>query len=374
MARRQRKKVGVWRGRKIPAGEAADLTLTVSKSYSGRSILLPVHVWRGVEPGPTVFVSGAVHGDEINGTGTIRQLIHDRPFELRAGNLVLVPVVNIPAFEQLSRYSPDRRDLNRSFPGTTGGSLTSRLAHVIFSNIVARCDYGIDLHTAAVRRTNYPNVRADLSRKSTNRLATLFGGEIVLDSTGPEGSLRRTATEAGCPTIVIEAGEVWKVEPSVVEYSLRGIRNVLAGLEMIDEEVIKPRFRVVAEGTKWMRAERGGFLRFHVHPGATVVKGQPLATNTSLSGQDLSTIVAPRDAMVLGMTTLPAVSPGDPVAHLAFPSDRAFQRMERVIDDMPEDSLLNRLHSDLSTNVLISDAESYDTEGDDAEGDEAETE
>lgn len=374
MPKRKRKKVGVWRGKKIRPGESTDLTLTVSKSYSGRSILLPVHVWRAAEPGPTVFVSGAVHGDEINGTGTIRHIIQERPFDLRAGSLVLVPVVNIPAFEQLSRYSPDRRDLNRTFPGTTSGSLTSRLAQVVFSNIVSRCDYGVDLHTAAVRRTNYPNVRADLSRKSTNRLATLFGGEIVLDSQGPEGSFRRTATEAGCPTIVIEAGEVWKVEPSVVEYSLRGIRNVLAGLDMIDEEVTKPRFRMVAEGTRWMRAERGGFLRFHVHPGATVVKGQALATNTSLSGQVLSTIVAPRDGVVLGMTTLPAVSPGDPVAHLAFPSDRAFQRMERVIDDLPEDSLLNRLHSDLSTNVLISDAESYDTEGDDAEGDEAETE
>lgn len=374
MSRRRRKKVGVWRGRKIAPGESADLTLTVSKSYSGRSILLPVHVWRGVESGPTVFVTGAVHGDEINGTGTIRHIIQERPFELLAGNLVLVPVVNIPAFEQLSRYSPDRRDLNRAFPGTTGGSLTSRLAHVIFSNIVPRCDYGIDLHTAAVRRTNYPNVRADLSQKSTNRLATLFGGEIVLDSAGPEGSLRRTATDTGCATIVVEAGEVWKVEPSVVEYSLRGIRNVLAGLDMIEGEVVKPRFRMVAERTKWMRAERGGFLRFHVHPGATVVRDQPIATNTSLAGQDLSTIVAPRDGVVLGMTTLPAVSPGDPVAHLAFPSDRAFQRMERAIDDLPDDSLLNRLHSDLSTNVLISDAESDDTEGDDAEGDEAETE
>ena len=355
MTRKARKDVGVWPGRKIAPGEAADLNLTVSKSYSGRSIRLPVHVWRGRDPGPSVFIAAAVHGDEINGTGTIRHLIQERPFELLAGSLVLVPVVNILAFEQLTRYSPDRRDLNRAFPGSKSGSLTGRLASVIFSNIVARCDYGIDLHTAAVRRTNYPNIRADMEQEATARLATLFGGELVLNSPGPEGSLRRAAVSAGCATLILEAGEVWKVEPAVVEYTLRGIKNVLVGLKMVEGEVIKPAFRVLAEQTKWLRADRGGFLRFHVRPGDTVEKNQPIATNTSLSGQDQNTIVAPRDGVVLGMTTLPAVSPGDPVAHLAYTSERALAKMERVIDKLPEDSLLSRLHDDLATNVLVSD-------------------
>ena len=362
MAKRIRKDIGVWRGRTVGPGESVDLSITVSKSYSGRSIRLPVHVWRGIDPGPVVFVTGAVHGDEINGTGTIRHLIQERPFELTAGSLVLVPVVNIPAFEQLTRYSPDRRDLNRSFPGTPSGSLTSRLANVIFRNIVARCDYGIDLHTAAVRRTNYPNVRADMEQEATARLASLFGGEVVLNAPGPQGSLRRAATGVGCATIVIEAGEVWKVEPSVVDYSLRGVRNVLAGLNMIDGEPTEPRFRIVAEETKWMRAERGGFLRFHVNPGATVVEGQLIATNTSLAGRDLSTIVAPRDAVVLGMTTLPAVSPGDPVAHLAFPSSRSLKKMERVVGKLPDDNLLPRLHDDLATNLLVSEMDEPDPE------------
>jgi predicted deacylase len=275
---------------------------------------------------------------------------------------VLVPVVNILAFEQLSRYSPDRRDLNRGFPGAKGGSLTSRLADVILRNIVARCDYGIDLHTAAIRRTNYPNVRADMEQEATARLATLFGAELVLNTSGPEGSLRRAAVSAGCATIILEAGEVWKVEPAVVAYTLRGIRNVLVGLKMIDGEIVEPAFRMVAEETKWMRAERGGFLRFHVHPGDTVVKDQPLATNASLSGQHQYTIVAPRDAVVLGMTTLPAVYPGDPVAHLAFPSQSAFRKMERVIGKLPENSLLSRLHDDLASNVFVSDLDEPGTE------------
>jgi predicted deacylase len=355
MAKKVRKDVGVWRGRRIRPGERADLTLKVSRSYGGASIRVPVHVWRGEDPGPSVFISAAVHGDEMNGTGTIRQLIEEPPFELRAGSLVLVPVVNILGFEQLSRYSPDRRDLNRSFPGSKTGSLTSRLAHVIFQNIVARCDYGIDLHTASVRRTNYPNARADMGQEATARLATLLGAELLLDSPGPEGSLRRAAVAAGCATVIIEAGEVWKVEPAVVEYTLRGIRNVLVGLNMIDGDIVAPAFRVVAEETKWMRADYGGFLKFHIHPGDLVTEGQPLATNTSLAGQHQNTIVAPRDAIVLGMTTLPAVSPGDAVAHLAFPSDRAFRKMEKVLGKLPEDSLLARLRDDLASNVLVSD-------------------
>ena len=177
--KRKRKNVGVWRGRRIAPGERADLGLTVSRSYGGEAIRVPVHVWRAPEPGPSLFVTGAVHGDEVNGTGTIRQLILEPPFELRRGTLILVPVVNILAFERMSRYSPDRRDLNRSFPGLKKGSLTSRLAHVIYSNIVSRYDYGIDLHTAALRRTNYPNVRADMEQEATARLATLFGAELI---------------------------------------------------------------------------------------------------------------------------------------------------------------------------------------------------
>ena len=361
MAKKIQKDVGVWPGHKIRPGERVDLRLTVSKSYSGASLRIPVHVWRGEKPGPSVFVTAAVHGDEINGTGTIRHLIQEPPFDLLSGSLVLVPVVNMPAFEQLSRYSPDRRDLNRSFPGLKAGSQTSRLANVVFQNIVARCDYGIDLHTAAVRRTNYPNLRADMEQEATARLATLFGAELLLNTSGPEGSLRRSAVHAGCATLVLEAGEVWKVEPAVMEYALRGIRNVLVGLKMIEGEISQPAFRVVAEETKWMRAEKGGFLKFHVRPGDTLLADQPVATNTSLSGKDLNTLVAPRDAIVLAMTTLPAVSPGDPIAHLAFPSESAFRKMERVLGKIPEESLLARLQDDLATNVVVSDLD--DPEG-----------
>ena len=355
MAGPVRRDVGVWGSRKVRPGERVDLALTVSKSYGGARIRIPLHVWRGARPGPTVFVTAAVHGDELNGTGTIRHLILESPFDLLAGSLVLVPVVNILGFERLSRYSPDRRDLNRSFPGIRKGSLTSRLARVVYENIVSRCDYGIDLHTASARRTNFPNTRADMADQATARLATMFGAELILSGRGPKGGLRREAVKAGCATVVLEAGEIWKVEPAVVEYTLRGIRNVLIGLEMTDGEVFEPAYRVVAEETKWIRAADGGFLTFHVHPGDVIEKGQPIATNTSLVGRRQNVLTAPRDAVVLGMTTLPAVSPGDPVCNLAFSGDEELRLMQAAIGTLPRDDLLARLHDDLATNVLVAE-------------------
>ena len=177
----------------------------------------------------------------------------------------------------------------------------------------------------------------------------------MINNPGPDGSLRREAVKDGCATLVLEAGEVWKVEPPVVEYAMRGIKNVLVGLGMIEGEVVQPPYRLVAEETKWMRAEYGGFLQFHVAPGNMVSKGAPIVTNTSLVGRHHNVLTAPNDAIVLSLTTMPAVSPGDPVAHLAFPSETAFKKMERVIGKLPEDGLLSRLRDALATNVLVSE-------------------
>lgn len=360
MARPARKDVGAWGRTKIGPGEARDLTLIVSRTYGGTRVRVPVYVWRGKKAGPTVFISAAVHGDEMNGTGTIRHIILERPFDLRAGSLILVPVVNILGFERLSRYSPDRRDLNRSFPGKKDGSVTSRLARVIHDNIVARSDYGIDLHTAAARRTNFPNARADMSQEATARLATLFGAELTIDNEGPEGSLRRSAVAAGCATLILEAGEIWKVEPGIVEYTLRGIRNVLVGLGMIEGEVVDPAYRIVAEETKWIRASTGGFLTFHAQAGDQVKKGDPIATNTSLVGGHQAVVRAPKNAVVLGMTTLPAVSPGDPICNLAFPSDKALKKMRKAIGKLPGDDLLTRLRADIASSVYVSELDDYE--------------
>lgn len=347
--------IGIWGKTHIAPGERKRLRLDIGESFSGASVSLPLMVWRGLEDGPVVGVTAAVHGDEINGTGAIRRLIQDPPFTLLRGSLILVPAVNILGFERHSRYMPDRRDLNRCFPGSATGSLSARLARVIFDEVVGRCGYLIDLHTAAVRRTNFPNVRTSFEDAECARLARAFGCEVIVDSTGPDGSLRREAVKRGCSSIVLEAGEVWKVEPAVKELTLRGIGNVLAELGMTDMPHIPPPHQIIVRETRWIRAESGGFLNFHVAPGSAVSVGQAIATSTSLLGSGVEVLRSPLQGIVMGMTTMPAVGPGDAVAHIAVPaSDKAHLSMERSIHDLDVDTIENQLREHLATNISVS--------------------
>jgi uncharacterized protein len=321
--------------------------LAVGESYSSITLRIPIHIRRASAPGPTVFVTAALHGDEINGTGAIRQLIQEDDLQLTRGSLILVPVLNISAFDRHSRYMPDRRDLNRCFPGSATGSLAGRMARTLFDEIVLRSDYGIDLHTASVRRTNYPNVRGDLSDPGVHRLATSFGSEVIINGKGPAGSFRREATRVGCPTIVMEGGEVWKVEPGIVQSMTRGIKNVLRNLDMLDGELQRPDYQVQVNSSKWVRAERGGFLQFHVKPGDIIEKGHALVTNTNLLGKEHSMLHSPFDAVVIGMTTLPAITPGEPVCNLgklpkgARPSElRRLRTEETVVEELASNVLV----------------------------------
>lgn len=334
----------------IGLGERVDVEFAITESYSSVPVGIPVHVWRGPRPGPTIFVAGAVHGDEINGTGIIRSLVLRPPFELQAGTLVLIPVINMLGFERHARYLPDRRDLNRCFPGSPHGSVASRFAHRIFQEVVTKSDYGIDLHTAAVRRVNFPNVRGDLKDERCRHLAMAFGAELVVSSTGPKGCLRRAACAAGCPTILVEAGEVWKVEPGIVEYGRRGIRNVLIELGMVEGEPVKPAYQLRVTKTTWVRAAVGGFLEFHVTPGSVVRAGQVLATNTSLIGREQNRLEAHANGVILGMTTLPAVVPGDAVVHIAV-RKTGLDQIQRAREQLAESSLHERVRSDLARNV-----------------------
>lgn len=352
----ERKPVGHWNGTDVAPGESKDIFLAVTESYSGMTVNIPIHVRRAVEDGPVVFVTGALHGDEINGTGAIRQLVQDDEFKLMRGSVILVPVLNILAFDRHSRYLPDRRDLNRAFPGSDSGSLAARMANTIFDEIVMRCDYGIDLHSAAVRRTNYPNIRGDLKNPDVNRIAHAFGCEIIMDSKGPHSSLRREATSAGCHTIVMEAGEVFKVEPGIVEAAARGVKNVLCELEMLNQLPEAPDYQVIIKKSKWIRADKGGFLEFHVKPGEAVEKGQPLTTNTNLLGRDRHTVFAPYNGIVIGMTTLPAISPGDPICNLGqLPSKIKPTELKRL--RVKEHGLEERVVEELSSNLLVVDPE-----------------
>jgi len=351
----------------IPPGESGDVRLKISETYTGDEIALPVRVIHARRPGPRVFISAAIHGDEINGTGIIHDLLYSAPMELECGTLFLIPVVNVFGFESHERYLPDRRDLNRSFPGNETGSLASRIAAIFMREIVAQCDYGLDLHSAAFQRTNYPNVRGDLTNPANRRIANAFGCTLIVDGKGPEGSLRREACKAGCPTIILEAGEPWKIERGILELGLRGVRNVLRHLEMIPGEPIPPPYQVRSRKTIWIRAELGGILWYHIGVGDWVEEGQPIATNYTILGQAQYTLVSPADGVVLSLATLPAVKPGEPVVHLAIPT-RKLRTLRKQISG--QKGLGAQVRRDLATNIAMTKHEGI---SDDDEEEEEET-
>ena len=345
-------------GTACPTGRVTDTRLEVSQRITGEPLSVPIRVVRAAHnpTAPTVFVSAVIHGDELNGMGIVHELMFTRNIKLKRGTVIFIPVVNVFGFEGSERYMPDRRDLNRGFPGSPTGSLTSRIAHVLFREVISKCDYGIDLHTAAAPRTNFPNVRGDMTDPAVRRLACAFGCELMVNGKGPVGSLRREATRAGCPTIILEAGEPGKIEPGILETGVRGVLNVLKELDMVEGEPTRPIYQSRVDKATWVRAENGGILRFHVAPGEPVECGQAIATTTGVFGRDLSVLTSPVAGIVLGMTTLPTLKPGEPVCHIAVPRT-SMNRIRRSLHRAPQDSLAQRLRDDLATNISISDQE-----------------
>jgi predicted deacylase len=304
-------------GTPVPLGSTAELRLKVAESYAAEPVTVPVTVVRGA-PGPTLFVTATVHGDELNGVGILRGLLDGTDFSGLKGTLIAVPVVNVPGFLNQDRRLPDRRDLNRSFPGSRKGSLTSRLADVLFREVIRKSDFGLDLHTAGGERTNYPQLRADFGSLAVAELAGAFGCPLIVDGAGPEGSLRRTAVAAGVPTVVYEAGSARRLERPFIEVGIQGVLNVLRHLKMMPGEPAVPPLRLWIERTRWIRSRKGGILDLKVDLGAPLSRGQEISVHSNPFGRERSVLKAPSAGIVLGLTQLPLVHPGDAICHVAL--------------------------------------------------------
>jgi predicted deacylase len=258
--------------RSVPPGQRELVELPLPRLYTHTPMTMPVHVVHGRRDGPRLFVSAAIHGDELNGVEIIRRLLGYKRLENLRGTLVAVPIVNAYGVLNHSRYLPDRRDLNRSFPGSDTGSMAARLAHVFMSEIVARCSHGIDLHTGAIHRDNLPQVRANLDDDETNRLAHLFGVPVLLDSSLRDGSLREAAAEHGVPMLLYEAGEALRLDEVSVRAGVRGVINVMRAIGMLPalKKQKPPPEPFVARSSLWLRAPESGLFRTLVPLGAKV--------------------------------------------------------------------------------------------------------
>ena len=312
-------------GREVRPGERTRIDIPLPNLYTQTPVSMPMHVVHGRRPGPRLFVTAALHGDEINGVEIIRRLLQHHALDHLHGTLLAVPVVNVYGYIRQSRYLPDRRDLNRSFPGSDRGSLTARLAAILLNEVVTGSTHGVDLHTAALHRENLPQIRAALdSCESMPALARAFGTPVILDAELRPGSLRSAAAERDIPVLVYEAGEALRFDEFAVRAGLRGLLGVLRHLGMIRGKIggqarrrAASRVPVVARSTLWVRASQSGVLLSTTPLGAHVNAGDTLGILVDPLRSVDEPVIAPVGGIVIGRTNLPLVTEGEALYHLA---------------------------------------------------------
>ncbi|AFZ35605.1 Succinylglutamate desuccinylase/aspartoacylase [Stanieria cyanosphaera PCC 7437] len=303
----------------IEPGQLRRLDIPVSRLPTQTMLSLPVTVINGKQAGPKLWLSAAIHGDELNGVEIIRQVIEQVQPEKLAGTLIAVPIVNLFGFIEQSRYLPDRRDLNRSFPGSETGSLASRLANLFMREIVKHSTHGIDLHTAAIHRMNLPQIRANLEDSETYCCAQAFNAPIMMHAITRDGSLRQAATNQGIPVLLYEGGEALRFEPYAIEVGVTGVLRVMQYLGMAQFPQLPPPITSVEiRQSKWIRAFRGGIFHREVSLGQQVEKKQPLGFITDAFGEDKSIIRASVSGIVIGYNQNPLVNQGDGMINLAI--------------------------------------------------------
>jgi predicted deacylase len=297
----------------VPPGEARRLRFESLDSFTAGLVAM-----RGVAPGPTLCITAGVHGDELNGIAIARQLVDETDPRALAGTLIVVPIVNAYGFRSGSRYLPDRRDLNRYFPGRPEGSAAARIAHQFFEQVVRRCDELVDLHTGSLNRANVPQIRTDLSQIENLRLAWGFTTEHVIHSVAQPGTLRRAANDAGIAAVLYEAGEPGRIDQEEIERGVAALRAVMSSLGMLQSHTVTPVAQRLYARAQWVRADASGIYVPLVELGQPVEPGQRLAEVTDPFSSQRYEIVSPVAGRVIGMALGQVVIPGFALFHIGI--------------------------------------------------------
>lgn len=306
-------------GAEVEPATTTRLAWSPKESLAGISTPTPVLVAHGAKPGAVVCLTAAVHGDELNGIEIVRQVLYDLDPKELTGTVIGVPIVNLQGFRRASRYLPDRRDLNRYFPGNPDGSSASRIAHSFFTEVVEYCDYLIDLHTGSFRRTNLPQLRADLNHPEVAGMTEKMGAIVVLQSDGARGSLRRAAVEAGVIAVTVEAGEPLHVDFDAVKQGVRSVETFLDKIGAYKKAGLWARkTKPVYVKSRWVRASSGGILFSEINLGERVDKGQRLGKVTDPITNVVTPITSPIDGQVIGMALNQIMLPGYAAYHIGF--------------------------------------------------------
>lgn len=308
-------------GQRIAPGSAERLSWSATELFEGVPVSTPVLVVNGSRPGPTLCLTAAIHGDELNGIEIVRRVMHDIEPEKLSGAVIGVPIVNVQSFRRGSRYLPDRRDLNRYFPGNPTGSAASRVAHSFFTEVVAQCDSLVDLHTGSLERANLPQLRADLRDPEVLELAQGFGSIVVLHSPPIPGSLRHSATMIGIPTVTVEAGGPSQLDIEEVQHGVKGVETLLSSLGMVKRMRWWGDPEPVYYRSSWVRADNGGILLSDVSLGSSVREGQILGLVIDPMSNARVEVLSPYSGRVIGMVRNGVVMPGDAAFHIGIQTD-----------------------------------------------------
>lgn len=319
-------------GHTILKGETKRLELPMVRLYTDTTMSIPVYVKRGKQPGPTLFLSAAIHGDELNGIEIINRIINSKSIKNLKGTLIAVPMVNVYGVLNQSRYLPDRRDLNRSFPGSSRGSLAARIAHLFLNEIVKKADFGIDFHTGAIHRSNLPQIRADLDDAETLEFAKAFAVPVMLNSNTRDGSLREAASELNTKVLLYEAGEALRFDELAIRAGVKGTINAMRHLGMISKSRSKNTVKIepfIARQSGWVRASESGLVVHHRHLGDFVKKDEVLATISDPFGQTLDEVISNANGIIIGKQNIPLVQEGEAMYHIAY-----FKQPDEVIENL----------------------------------------
>ncbi len=306
----------------IKKGERKRINIDVDSIFDFTEVKMPIEVLRGVKDGPTIFICSTIHGDEIIGIEIVRRVLAKLDVKILSGTLIAIPIVNVFGFNDRSRYLPDRRDLNRCFPGLKNGSLASQLAYKFMQEIVLKSDFGIDIHTGAYHRSNYPQIRTDMTNIENLKLAQAFNAPAIVNSNLRDGSLREATSQVKIPLVLYEAGEALRFDENAVEIGVEGIFRVIEEIGMLKKTIRKSRKNIfVARSSSWIRSTQSGICLPKIRLGAIVKKGQILAEISNPFGDNKVTIKASQAGMVIGSSLLPLVNKGDALFHIGYESN-----------------------------------------------------
>lgn len=301
---------------RVQRGEDRLIYLRIARLPTYTNIDLPVRILRAAEDGPTLLLSGGLHGDEINGIEIVRRLLTKDFIKPDRGTVIAVPLMNVYGFIQNVRGVPDGKDINRSFPGSKSGSLAKLLAYTIMKEIIPLIDVGLDFHTGGASRANYPQVRCTFKSSRNLEIAKAFAPPVILHSRLIDKSFRKAANNMKKHILVYETGESLRLDEFGIKEAINGTKRVMKYLNMI-AEAPKSGKTEIFEKSSWVRASYAGIFHTRVNLGEDIKKNQLLGVITDPFGTESFKIKCRVTGKVIGLNHNPIVHKGDAIMHIA---------------------------------------------------------